>query len=452
MRTFRHLRSLFQSVTTLTLAASAGSIACGGETNAGPKELSRDLYTVDVCDEGGRYNSVSGLEPETPVDYIELREHQDPTTPEPGGTTTTPVAVRLIESSGTACATATDKAKCTTALADLRSKGPGLKSTCGNCPRTIRHFVFTRGDEVGMLESEGALTKFLGVVDSPKEAALLATVGTRRSVVCDGRKNVRAVANGFRVLTQTGGGCNSGFEQSVEVSSDGQAKEVESIQTSQGGGCVEGRLTDGLECAPLRSPRTAGEWFAKMAWNEASAVLAFERMKRELEAHGAPRELIKRAGRSARDETRHTTVACALAERFATVAELPRSVDLPVRDLEAIAIENAVEGCVRETYAAVVARYQAASATDSAVGRAMRIVAEDETRHAALSWDLAEWLESKLDVAACARVAEARAEAVKELARDAKQTVAHDVRTAVGLPDAAAGALLYEELVARLWS
>jgi len=67
-----------------------------------------------------------------------------------------------------------------------------------------------------------------------------------------------------------------------------------------------------------------------------------------------------------------------------------------VRDLEEIALENAVEGCVRETFAGVAATYKAAHAGDAGIAAAMRIIAQDETRHAALAWDVAAWLDGKL--------------------------------------------------------
>jgi hypothetical protein len=59
---------------------------------------------------------------------------------------------------------------------------------------------------------------------------------------------------------------------------------------------------------------------------------------------------------------------------------------LHVRSLEEMALENVVEGCVRETFGAVVAMIQAERAGDARVRRAMRRIARDETRHAELSW------------------------------------------------------------------
>ena len=85
------------------------------------------------------------------------------------------------------------------------------------------------------------------------------------------------------------------------------------------------------------------------------------------------------------------------------------------RDRRTIADENAREGCVRETFVALVSTMQAARATDAAVRAEMEIIARDETEHAALAWDVAEWLDGVMDAEGRARTGRARAEAVSEL-------------------------------------
>jgi len=118
---------------------------------------------------------------------------------------------------------------------------------------------------------------------------------------------------------------------------------------------------------------------------EAASVPAFERLAREL------------------------------ATRFGVATRSQTIKVRPVRSLEAIAKEDAVEGCVRETFGALTAHFQAPHATDPHVRRAMKVVAHDETRHAALARRVANWLENKLDPMANARVAQARARATKRL-------------------------------------
>jgi hypothetical protein len=77
-----------------------------------------------------------------------------------------------------------------------------------------------------------------------------------------------------------------------------------------------------------------------------------------------------------------------------------------------------VEGCVRETYGALDATWMARNARDPCVRAAMRRIAHDETRHAALSWQIAEWSSRVLGPCARARIAESRAAAVQQLAAE----------------------------------
>jgi len=58
------------------------------------------------------------------------------------------------------------------------------------------------------------------------------------------------------------------------------------------------------------------------------------------------------------------------------------------RTLFEVALENAVEGCVRETYGAAVGAWQARRAPDDRVRRAFAPVVADEARHADLAWDV----------------------------------------------------------------
>jgi demethoxyubiquinone hydroxylase (CLK1/Coq7/Cat5 family) len=55
------------------------------------------------------------------------------------------------------------------------------------------------------------------------------------------------------------------------------------------------------------------------------------------------------------------------------------------RSLEAIALDNVSEGCVRELYGALVATYQARVARDPEVRAVVTRIAREETQHAALS-------------------------------------------------------------------
>jgi hypothetical protein len=167
---------------------------------------------------------------------------------------------------------------------------------------------------------------------------------------------------------------------------------------------------------PTRVSRAAdrGAWLAAAAHDEAASVKSFLALASELARHDAPDDLVVRARAAALDEVRHARAMGALAREHGAVPIAPRFRDLPERDLLAIAVENAVEGCVRETFAAFVAHHQARRASARFRGVFARI-AEDETRHAQWSWDLDAWLVTRLSAAERRQVAEARRAALAAL-------------------------------------
>jgi hypothetical protein len=182
-----------------------------------------------------------------------------------------------------------------------------------------------------------------------------------------------------------------------------------------GGG---GRRPVGLARARPRRARTPlGAYFARMAHDEAASVHAFDRMRAELVALGAPRSLVRAADRSARDEGRHARVMAALARAHGAEPAPARVRRARRRGLEAIARENAAEGCIRETWGALVLALQAARAYDPALRATFARVAADEARHAALSWALARFAEGRLGPAGRRRVAAARRRALGSLRR-----------------------------------
>ena len=73
-----------------------------------------------------------------------------------------------------------------------------------------------------------------------------------------------------------------------------------------------------------------------------------------------------------------------LAARFGSQVPAVEVDALEVRMLVEVAMDNAAEGCVRETYGAAVAAFQGEWAQDRAVRRAMRAIADDEAEQASL--------------------------------------------------------------------
>ena len=184
----------------------------------------------------------------------------------------------------------------------------------------------------------------------------------------------------------------------------------------------EGRRPEGLgsDGALAVGVPALGALFAKMAHLEAASVPAFERLADELAAHGAPERLVRAARRSAGEEVRHARVMEALAVQHG--ASMPDVTVAPFqsRSLEALAIENAVEGCVRETFGALLVQWQARCAQDATVRESLGTIAPDELRHAELSWAIDAWALGRLSVDARARVEAARREAWLALERDAE--------------------------------
>ena len=145
---------------------------------------------------------------------------------------------------------------------------------------------------------------------------------------------------------------------------------------------------------------------------------AFAHLARELRSHDAPVALIDGALRARRDEVRHARQMRALARRFGTVPVTTRVRPTGLRPLEIVATENAVEGCVRETYGALVAWWQAIHSDDAVVRTTMRQVASDETRHATLAHDIHQWALDRLSAKSRRSVDRARAKAFDDLSEE----------------------------------
>jgi hypothetical protein len=187
-----------------------------------------------------------------------------------------------------------------------------------------------------------------------------------------------------------------------------------------------------------------------LAQLEASSVRAFAELSRELARNGAPEPLVVAARASANDERRHARAISALARRFGAAVPRVRTRATPRRSLAAMAEENAVEGCVRETFGALLAAWQAARAKDPEVRAAMAAIAVDELRHAALAWEIAAWAEARLSPAKRRRVARARRRAAARLVAAAARPEPRRVRALAGLPDANEATRLARSLAERL--
>lgn len=216
-----------------------------------------------------------------------------------------------------------------------------------------------------------------------------------------------------------------------------------------------GRLNEDARAEILghceRPITSAGAALAHAAYLEAASIDAFDVLARELRDGGAPRRLVRDAERAAKDEVRHARTMGALARRYGTSPQTPRASRARRRTLVAIALENVVEGCVRETYGAAVALWQSKHAGDPRIRAAMKSIAKDEIAHADLGWRVDAWLRTKLTEAERARVESARKDAVRGLGASLAEERSA-ARAALGTPDEASARAIFDELRRTIWS
>ena len=212
-----------------------------------------------------------------------------------------------------------------------------------------------------------------------------------------------------------------------------------------------GRMPAGLKWASATAqPSAVAAHLAAAAHLEGASVFAFQALERELVAHRAPAQLVRRAKSGQRDEKRHQTAISKLAVHFGASVPAVEVEPTGIRTLAEMAIENAVEGCVRETYGAAVAALQGESARYSPLRRAMRAIAVDEAEHAALAWAVDAWARPRLAAGDRAQVKGAREQARAELIATALEPVPPELSTTLGLPTPAAAEHLISTL-SVLW-
>lgn len=195
-----------------------------------------------------------------------------------------------------------------------------------------------------------------------------------------------------------------------------------------------GRKPSGL-LAPLSPAATTilGAYFATAAHLEAASVYAFEELGAALRRLGAPAALVRSAARAAHDERRHATMIGKLAARFGGRPEPVRCGAPRLASALDVALDNAREGCVRETYGALVAHFQAARADDAQIRRTLATIAVDETRHAALAWAVARWIRARLSPSESRQVDQALGEGLDALKQGANE-VPRELVESAGMP------------------
>jgi hypothetical protein len=443
------------SSSSSTSSSSGGtSGSSSGSTSGG---LNPEGYE-SVCT-GNAYAPLSGLKIDPSVDYVELRYVLETG----GGPSTQPPTSAAKD--GSPCATATNKPTCEKALADHKTSEGWI--VAGQIS-TRNYLVHTRGDIVADTISLDAVRTLVAPIDSIKDAALVATLGKKYYIDCTKPGHVKKTTTGYEVLARSGSGCGQGDsinEHRLAVAAtDGVTTELETKLVKEGDpNCAIGRMPKGLVAAASSSSLSSSSFssssskncgeagesgesrrgraavadhFAKIARLEAASVFAFDRLADELDALNAPSELVTMAKESAREEEHHAELMAHLARRFGYEGTIRAEINgCEMRSLFAIAMENAIEGCVRETYGALVATHQSLTAEDAEVRASLKTIAEDETRHAWFSLRLHEWAKTQVTTEEALALEQARRSAMRDLkeAIDA-ESVSEEVARLTGHP------------------
>ena len=364
-----------------------------------------------------------------------------------------PFAVSESARFGVMCAGAADSSACEKDLWRLEIE------RCATLPCRVAIAAEPAG--LRRIEERAELLRLLGDIDTAAETVLLASFDGRRLCPGLGRDpldigaEVRSTPSGYQLqITREGDSCSRTdlTRTKLLINPAGQFHVV-SVEMLRGSSLCAGRRPPGLsrnvtceQDQQGRKSQEVGTFLAGMARLEHASIYAFYQLIRELGAHGAPEALRVLALDAMLDEVRHVLDTATLARQFGAEVVWAHVKQTALRSLLELALDNAREGCVRETFGALLATYQAASAEDANVRSVMARIAEDETRHATFSWRLMEWLTPLLSESEQERVAEASAEAHAELAIELKAAPSDSVRRTLGMPSPEVAAVLLRQM------
>lgn len=440
----RRLTRIFHTLTHAALAALA--VGCGNE-HAGGGERPSNSELLACGATGGAVTRGPVGQPEIPFLGIVAQSLPEDGAPLPRG----PYTWQRV-AQGVACSGVSELAECERRL-DAATASPGCNAN--PCPNFA---VVREGDTFARITAREELLALLGDIDNTSEAILLATFdGHPSSCQHNGESNppitgtlASPTEGGYRVST-VHEECGNGIYRDVAlVTHDGEYQQLErrKVGDSQ---CVIGRKPVALrEAEEPRSATAIGTFLAKAARLEAASVYAFRQLARELLALDAPESLVSATLSAMADELRHAREMTRVARAYGAEVQLPEVAEVPLRTALEIALDNASEGCVRETFGALVATHQAASAKSRVVREAMVRIAQDETRHATLSWELARWLDTRIDGRERARVADTRRATASALARELDMGLTERECAELGYPTPTVASSLLEGLAAQL--
>ena len=413
MNTYRHLRQWFGALVPLAvLVGTPSKDSARAAAPDAPKPL--PTFAHSFCKEStslepaAPYEPLQGLKVAGALpDYVALMEHL----PFPGRSGfPEPSRWAAASEAGWMCRGSSDRAACTE-----RIRHAEASLVFGSDPQSLGPYglLVERGNQERVLGTWRELLTFLGPIDSLADAALIATLH-RYTIAC-GFSTGQVRGSGYRLTAQTGEYCGGRIDSHVlDIGRDGSLVVVSSQLQRLPNNCAYGRRPHGFTLG-AGAADTPHRLFVQAMQLEHASVEAFHQIGQFLAEHNAPRALIRRVYEAAQDEERHTRDMRRLVARYGTVPALREVTSVPFGELFDLALSNAVEGCVRETFAALLAWEQAEHAQDPVVAAVLSSIADDETAHAALSWDLAAWLETKLTTAQRAHLTVARADCFARL-------------------------------------
>ena len=216
---------------------------------------------------------------------------------------------------------------------------------------------------------------------------------------------------------------------------------------------VPGRMPNGLQTGhnQATAQNSIARYLADMTTMETAAITAFKYLVKELKAYGAPSSLIAHAQLAVEEEQRHAEMAGLLAAAHqAEVSEILVA-DFALRSLFEIALENAIEGCINETFAAACGLWQSEHAQMPVFKEVIAHITDEEMGHAALSWEIHEWLMPQLTSSQQQSINNAQAEAVETLITNFKQKGDPAQQLAFGLPDKTGATAIFAQLQNSVW-
>ena len=139
-----------------------------------------------------------------------------------------------------------------------------------------------------------------------------------------------------------------------------------------------------------------GNYFARVSNAEASSIAAFLQLRKELKFHNAPQGLLDRCFLAAKQEVDHARVMIKLAELHQGKLAPFIFGKFEPRTLLELTLDNAVEGCIFETFSALKLLQQAKKSDHPVLTQTLKQIALDEISHAELAWDIHKYLMTKL--------------------------------------------------------